>query len=151
MTQTFEERDEQDCGCVQIVERDVSGKVVKQDLNHCIAHSLEWAGKFLCHAGRRLIEETKKPAAPTVAIYRNESGKRLWVENPYPHPVPHVEGEVLLHDHKGYRVVKADRVGEMLVFVVQECDPADATVVRDAVVDHLKKHGFEEPTNEAGD
>ncbi len=155
MSQTHEDVIQQDCGCAEITTRDVSGKVVAQDLNHCIAHALEWAGKFLQHAGRRLIAETIQPDKEEQkfsAIYGNNLGKLIWSEEEYPYPKPHVEGEAILHDDKAYRITKAVTIGLRHVFTVKEVDPTDVTVVRDAVVDHLKKRGLEEPTvDEAGD
>lgn len=145
MSQTHEDVTEQECGCTETTTRDVSGKVVAQDLNHCIAHSIEWAGKFLQHAGRRLIAETIKPdeeAKKFSAVYGNNLGKLIWSEEEYPYPKPHVEGEAILHDDKAYRITKAVTIGLRHVFTVEEVDP----------VDHLKKNGLEEPTvDEIGD
>ena len=42
------------CGCVTKIRRDVSGKVLSQDLDHCVAHALSWAGKLLHHAGEKM-------------------------------------------------------------------------------------------------
>ena len=151
MTQTSEEVIREDCGCSETVTRDVSGKVTKQDMNHCIAHALEWAGSFLTHVGRRLLVEAmpKKPEQKFSATYGDNLGKLLWAEEEYAHPVPFKEGEALLHEFegqvKGYRVTKAVTIGLRHVFTVEEVDPSEATVVTDAVTDHLKKHGFEEP------
>lgn len=151
MSQTSQEVTRQDCGCAETTTRDVSGKVVAQDLNHCIAHALEWAGKFLQHAGRRLITETIQPDPETQkfsAVYGNNLGALLWSEEEYPHPKPHAEGEAILHDDRAYRITKAVTIGLRHVFTVEEADPAD---VRDAVVDHLKKHGLKEPKTDAPD
>ena len=155
MTQTHEEVIREDCGCAETVTRDVSGQVTKQDMNHCIAHALSWAGSFLQHAGRRLLAEAKAPQKFSAA-YGSNLGKVLWIEEEYPHPVPFKEGEVFLHQLeaqvvKGYRVTKAVTIGLRHVFTVEECDPSKATVVVDAVMDHLTKHGFEEPKADEAD
>ena len=155
MSQTHEDVLREDCGCTETTTRDVSGKVTAQDLNHCIAHALEWAGKFLQHAGRRLIAETIQPDKEAQkkfsAVYGNNLGKLIWSEEEYPYPKPHVEGEAILHDDKAYRITKAVTVGLRHVFTIEECDPTDVTVVRDAVTDHLKQHGLRDPNaDEAG-
>lgn len=147
MSQNHQEKKTEPCGCAEITTYDVAGKVVAQDLDHCIAHALEWAGSFLTHAGRKLLDSvTPKETQQFSAVYADGGGKRLWQEAPYMYPVPHKAGEVLLHEDKGFRVVKSLQAGQVYLFTVEECDPCDATVVRDAVVDHLKKHGLKEPT-----
>ena len=141
--QTHDETETEPCGCAKKTTYDVAGKVIAQDLDHCLAHALSWAGSFLQQAGRKLLASA--PVKQFSAVYADAGGKRIWQETPYSYATPHKTGEVVLHDNKGYRIVTSKQAGQVYLFTVKECDPT-AVVVVDAVVDHLKKSGFKEPT-----
>lgn len=109
------------CGCQEKIKRDVADKVVGQELNHCIAHALSWAGKMLKHAGERLLAETQKPQHDFGAVFQHATtGKRLWAEEKYSLPVVLQAGDSVVQDEQKYTVLDVRKDGDVMTFYLEE-------------------------------